>query len=283
MLLPAVTRPSRPRPVVFAVSLVLVWLLLAVLAVVLRRGPIENDLSRRASDAVRRAGAAHVAVTVAGTSVTLHGDFPSLAAAQAALRAARVHGVTSAQLGADARVGATPAGAAPTTAPASTGPASSAPPSTGPASADSAEGRPSEASAAGAPPAGAAGGDGDELAARAALAAATGGHPVTFAHGDATLTAPDRTALDRVAAVLRAGTLPVVVTGYADSTGPAAYNAALSSRRAAAAVGYLVDSGVPAGRLRAVGLGEGSPVADNRTAAGRAANRRVEVSVEPSS
>ncbi|OHV36366.1 MULTISPECIES: OmpA family protein [Pseudofrankia] len=252
MFLPAVARPRRPRPVAFAVSLLVVWLLLALLAIAARRGPIEKDLGRRASEAVRRVGVTQVAVTVAGTSVTLHGDFPSLAAAQTALRAARVDGVSSAQLGADARVatqGSDGSGGAPS----------------GDEGDDGARGA----------------GGGDEVT-RAALAAAASGHPVTFARGSAALSPADLAALDGVAIVLRAGALPVVVAGHADSTGPAPYNEALSVRRAEAAVAYLVGRGVPAARLRAVGLGESHPAADNATPAGRAANRRVEITPDPS-
>ncbi|ADP82788.1 OmpA family protein [Pseudofrankia inefficax] len=109
MVLSAVTQLKRPRPVAFAVSLLLTWLVLALLAVGLRRGPIEKDLSQRANEAVRQSGASQVVVTVAGTAATLHGDFASVAAADAALRAARVDGVSSARLGSDALVATRPA------------------------------------------------------------------------------------------------------------------------------------------------------------------------------
>jgi OOP family OmpA-OmpF porin len=66
-----------------------------------------------------------------------------------------------------------------------------------------------------------------------------------------------------------------VVEGHTDSQGADAFNMALSQRRADAVMKYLVDHGVPAGRLSAKGYGETQPVADNGTADGRAQNRRV--------
>ena len=69
----------------------------------------------------------------------------------------------------------------------------------------------------------------------------------------------------------------VTVTGYTDSTGPEAYNQALSERRANSVKSYLEGKGVS--NITAVGRGEANPVGDNATRAGRAANRRVEIDV----
>ena len=66
-----------------------------------------------------------------------------------------------------------------------------------------------------------------------------------------------------------------VVEGHTDSVGADAYNMALSQRRADAVRKYLVDKGVAASRLQSKGLGESQPAADNKTAEGRAQNRRV--------
>ncbi len=71
----------------------------------------------------------------------------------------------------------------------------------------------------------------------------------------------------------------VEITGYTDSSGPAAYNQKLSERRAQSVADYLVSGGVDAGRLTVSGMGEENPVADNSTSEGRALNRRVEVRV----
>lgn len=66
-----------------------------------------------------------------------------------------------------------------------------------------------------------------------------------------------------------------VVEGHTDSTGPEAYNLALSQRRADAVKKYLTDRGVDDSRIESVGYGESQPEASNATAEGRAQNRRV--------
>ena len=73
----------------------------------------------------------------------------------------------------------------------------------------------------------------------------------------------------------------VSVYGHADSTGAEDYNMRLSQRRAQSVSSYLASQGVSPGRLQAVGFGESRPVADNATAGGRAANRRVEIVIDP--
>lgn len=73
----------------------------------------------------------------------------------------------------------------------------------------------------------------------------------------------------------------VQIEGHTDSTGAAAYNQTLSENRAGAVRNYLIQRGVAANRLVAVGYGTTRPVADNSTAAGRAQNRRVEVLIVP--
>jgi outer membrane protein OmpA-like peptidoglycan-associated protein len=69
--------------------------------------------------------------------------------------------------------------------------------------------------------------------------------------------------------------LRVQIEGHTDSQGDDALNQALSERRAAAVVAYLVAQGIPAARLTAVGKGETAPAGDNATAEGRQQNRRV--------
>ncbi len=66
------------------------------------------------------------------------------------------------------------------------------------------------------------------------------------------------------------------VEGHTDDKGKAAKNLALSERRAAAVLGYLVRRGILSDRLISEGFGETRPIADNKTAAGRSQNRRVE-------
>lgn len=88
----------------------------------------------------------------------------------------------------------------------------------------------------------------------------------------------DRRELDDVAARLRDMRIDsITATGHTDSIGSDAYNQALSERRAAAVKGYLVEKGVNSGAIQAIGKGESQPVADNKTAEGRAKNRRVDI------
>jgi outer membrane protein OmpA-like peptidoglycan-associated protein len=105
---------------------------------------------------------------------------------------------------------------------------------------------------------------------------------VTFDVGKATLRPESKAILDRVAASLGANpTVRVEVGGHTSSTGPRAVNLRLSQARADAVRTYLISRGVPASRLTAKGYGPDKPVADNGSAAGRAANRRVELTRLP--
>lgn len=67
------------------------------------------------------------------------------------------------------------------------------------------------------------------------------------------------------------------VTGHTDNRGTKAYNQKLSERRAASVKAYLVKKGVAGSRITTKGYGFDQPVADNKTAEGRAQNRRVEI------
>ncbi len=68
--------------------------------------------------------------------------------------------------------------------------------------------------------------------------------------------------------------------GYTDYIGTDAYNIKLSERRATAVRDYLIkEAGISSSRITAVGHGKADPVADNKTAEGRAKNRRVEISI----
>ena len=73
----------------------------------------------------------------------------------------------------------------------------------------------------------------------------------------------------------------VTVTGHTDNTGTAAYNQGLSERRAFAVADTLMAGGVSGVRIRTVGAGESQPIATNQTAAGRAQNRRVDITITP--
>lgn len=88
----------------------------------------------------------------------------------------------------------------------------------------------------------------------------------------------DKPALDEVVRLLsETPSLRLSVDGHTDNVGDAAFNKKLSQARSQAIVRYLTDQGVDAKRLKAQGFGMEAPVADNRTEAGRAKNRRVEL------
>ncbi|KPM54985.1 flagellar motor protein MotB [Frankia sp. R43] len=389
----------RPRPVAFVVSLLVAWVLLGLLALWLRRGPIEDDLGTRAADAVRAAGVSRARVSVEGRDIVLHGRFESPQEAREAQRVAAVSGSASVRLSGDAVVatepsrpivigvsgtGGTPAdlafsatvpdsatraqllGAAAdvsggavsatvtvdprvatpalesfgdvaralgkqsgvrsvtidgsslvlqgTVADRAAGTAIGAEvlaavrhqvpdasldnrltvgaevaldPATGavsPVATDStsddsaAPGSSVTAPSAPAPSAtGSTGAVPEAGRTQGALQAALEGTSLTFAVGESTLDASVRAGLDKVAQALLPGDLTVLVGGHTDSTGPLAFNQALSMDRARAAREYLVQRGVPAERVRVAGFGPERPVADNATVAGRAANRRVDV------
>jgi len=73
----------------------------------------------------------------------------------------------------------------------------------------------------------------------------------------------------------------VEVAGHTDSTGAASYNQRLSERRAQAVSRFLLSDGLKEERVLVVGYGEDQPIADNATEKGRAANRRVELTLVP--
>ncbi len=86
--------------------------------------------------------------------------------------------------------------------------------------------------------------------------------------------------LDDLADKVKGLTLEVVIAvGHTDSKGSDAYNQKLSVRRAEAVKSYLSGKGIEASRIYTEGKGESQPVADNKTDAGRAKNRRVEIEV----
>jgi OmpA-OmpF porin, OOP family len=71
----------------------------------------------------------------------------------------------------------------------------------------------------------------------------------------------------------------IIAVGHTDAVGGDAYNQKLSVRRSEAVKAYLVSKGIEKNRVYTEGKGEKQPVADNKTAEGRAKNRRVEIEV----
>ena len=89
-----------------------------------------------------------------------------------------------------------------------------------------------------------------------------------------------RATLDALLARLQGMNIEVVIAvGHADAVGSDAYNQQLSIRRADAVKAYLVSKGMDPARVYTEGKGETQPLADNRTAPGRAQNRRVTLEV----
>ncbi len=103
---------------------------------------------------------------------------------------------------------------------------------------------------------------------------------VSFETASATLTPQSFPVLNGVAEDLKMHPLvQVELQGHTDDRGKDDYNLDLSQRRAAAVRDYLISQGVSSSRLTAKGYGETQPVADNKTAQGRAQNRRVVMKV----
>lgn len=104
------------------------------------------------------------------------------------------------------------------------------------------------------------------------------GDAILFPTGKATLSQAADAALSRVAYNLKQfPDTDVTVVGFTDNTGSVQLNQNLSEQRAQSVVNYLESQGIPASRLKAVGMGENDPIASNDTPAGRAQNRRVEM------
>ena len=102
---------------------------------------------------------------------------------------------------------------------------------------------------------------------------------VKFGFNKDNLTPKAKQALDQLASSI-ASTKGYIIAleGGTDSVGPADYNYDLSQRRANSVIQYLASKyNVPAHKIYTIGLGKDKPVESNKTAAGRADNRRVDV------
>jgi outer membrane protein OmpA-like peptidoglycan-associated protein len=105
---------------------------------------------------------------------------------------------------------------------------------------------------------------------------------VTFATDSSDLSPAFFDVLNSVGKVMKEYNKTVVeVAGHTDSTGSDSYNQSLSERRAGAVAQYLRSQQIGSERLITLGMGETRPVADNGSADGRQANRRVEITMVP--
>lgn len=103
---------------------------------------------------------------------------------------------------------------------------------------------------------------------------------VFFATGSAKLLSKSYPKLNDVVSILKENpTYKVNIDGHTDDVGKDESNQTLSENRAASVKAYLVSKGIDESRLTSTGYGETKPIADNKTAAGRAKNRRVEMTV----
>jgi outer membrane protein OmpA-like peptidoglycan-associated protein len=103
-------------------------------------------------------------------------------------------------------------------------------------------------------------------------------HNIFFTTGSAKLLAKSYKSLKEVAQILKDNpSFNIDVNGYTDNVGTDENNQKLSESRANSVKQYLIGNGIDAGRITATGYGETNPIADNKTAAGRAKNRRVEM------
>jgi outer membrane protein OmpA-like peptidoglycan-associated protein len=101
---------------------------------------------------------------------------------------------------------------------------------------------------------------------------------VHFDFNKAIIRPGDAAVLDEAITTLKANPNVVIdVNGYCDAIGSMEYNLKLSERRGNAVANYLLNGGIQATQLRVHGFGKTDFVATNRTAEGRAENRRVEL------
>ena len=101
---------------------------------------------------------------------------------------------------------------------------------------------------------------------------------ILFNSGKATFKPETMPVLEAINAILKEyPTSRFSIEGHTDSDGSNALNQTLSENRAAAVKNFLIENGIESSRLRSTGFGETKPITTNKTAKGKAANRRVEV------
>jgi outer membrane protein OmpA-like peptidoglycan-associated protein len=104
------------------------------------------------------------------------------------------------------------------------------------------------------------------------------GAKLFFENASAKLQASSYIQLDYLVEILnRYNATNLQIGGHTDNVGGDAYNINLSQLRAESVKIYLINKGIPATRLTALGFGDGKPIASNNTSSGKAKNRRVEL------
>ncbi|WP_338646968.1 OmpA family protein [Flavobacterium sp. KS-LB2] len=106
------------------------------------------------------------------------------------------------------------------------------------------------------------------------------GKIILFDSGKSTFQKGTYTVLQSITSILKEYPYSrFMIEGHCDSDGSNELNQTLSENRAAAVKNYLIENGIAADRLRSTGFGETKPIATNKTAKGKAMNRRVEISL----
>mgnify|MGYP006284122069 CR=1 FL=1 len=99
---------------------------------------------------------------------------------------------------------------------------------------------------------------------------------INFSVGSAEILPSSYPELDKIVEILKKKDVNVMIEGHTDSQGDAAFNQALSEKRAKSIKQYFVDKGLETERFETTGFGETKPIASNKTKKGMAENRRVE-------
>jgi len=101
---------------------------------------------------------------------------------------------------------------------------------------------------------------------------------INFDTGKSDIKPESMSIIDQIAALMKAhADLKISIEGHTDNVGTPASNKTLSEQRAKSVMNAVVQKGIPAGQMSAVGWGQDKPIADNRSEDGRAKNRRVEI------
>ncbi|MES2677135.1 MAG: OmpA family protein [Pseudomonadota bacterium] len=102
---------------------------------------------------------------------------------------------------------------------------------------------------------------------------------VGFGFGSAALSVDSKTTLDETVQkiIVDANNKQVEIQGHASSEGNAKFNQVLSQKRAKSVANYLIKKGIAKDKIITKGYGSKMPIADNKTKAGRAKNRRVDI------